>query len=404
MFRSRDKDHPSVMIVNGQLAGAEEQSDTLILEDGIIRFAGTSELLPREIADRADIEVDARGGWLLPGFIDVHVHGGCGHDFMEADEAAYDAITRFHSANGTTAMLVTTLTSPRERISAVLEAVRAYRQGGMPYAQLLGVHLEGPFLSPKWPGAQNPAYIVEPRPEWFREWNSRFPGLIRMLSLAPERDGALHLIRTLHAEGIIASCAHTDASYEEIGLAVEHGLCHAAHVFNAMTGLHHRKPGTVGAVLTDPRISAEVICDGHHVHPACISILADVKRHHNLLLVTDAIAAAGLGDGKYTVSGLDVVVEGGIARLASGGALAGSTLTMIEAFRYMVRTIGLTVEQASLLASFNPAKRLGLEAVTGRLKPGLQADVLMLSGELELRRVWVKGREMRHLYGNGQLQ
>lgn len=404
MFRSRDKEHPSVLIVNGQVTGTEVRSDTLVLEDGIIRFAGPRELLPGEIADRADIEVDAREGWLLPGFIDVHVHGGCGHDFMEADEAAYDAITRFHSANGTTAMLVTTLTSPRERISAVLEAVRAYRQGKMPYAQLLGVHLEGPFLSPKWPGAQNPVYIAEPRLDWFREWNSRFPGLIRMLSLAPEREGALHLIRALHAEGIIASCAHTDASCEEIGDAVEHGLRHAAHVFNAMTGLHHRKPGTVGAVLTDPRISAEVICDGHHVHPACISLLADVKRHNNLLLVTDAIAAAGLGDGKYKVSGLDVVVESGIARLASSGALAGSTLTMIKAFRYMVQTIGLTVEQASLLASFNPAKRLGLETVTGRLKPGLQADVLMLSEELELERVWVKGRELRPRNGNGQSQ
>lgn len=218
MLRRRDKDHPSVLIVNGQVTGAEVRSDTLVLEDGIIRFAGPRELLPGEIADRADIEVDAREGWLLPGFIDVHVHGGCGHDFMEADEAAYDVITRFHSANGTTAMLVTTLTSPLERISAVLEAVRAYRQGKMPYAQLLGVHLEGPFLSPKWPGAQNPVYI------------------------------------------------------------------------------------------------------------------------------------------------------------------------------------------ASLLASFNPAKRLGIETVTGRLKPGLQADVLMLSEELELERVWVKGREVRPRNGNGQSQ
>lgn len=401
MLRNQDNsdiqdgpNHPSVLIYNGKVIGTEERADALILRGGRISFAGPAEKLSQAVVDSAEVRLDACGGWLIPGFIDVHVHGGGGYDFMEAGESAYDAITRFHSAHGTTAMLATTLSSSRERISAVLEAVSVYRNGRMPYAQLLGVHMEGPFLSPKWPGAQNPDFIVEPKPEWISEWTTRYPGLIRMLSLAPEQDGALGLIRTLTAEGIIAACAHTDASYEEIRFAVENGLRHAAHVFNAMTGLHHRQPGTVGAVLTDPHISAEIICDGHHVHPACISLLADVKRHDNLLLVTDAISAAGLGDGAYKVSGLDVVVEDGIARLEKGGALAGSTLTMIDAFRYMVRTIGLTVDQASRLASFNPAKLLGLEKVTGQLSPGMQGDVLLLSDELELRRVWIRGYEI----------
>ncbi len=215
------------------------------------------------------------------------------------------------------------------------------------------------------------------------------------MTLAPETPGALDCIEWLDAHGIVASCGHTDASYEDIELAVSRGLKHAVHTFNAMTGLHHRKPGTAGAVLTDDRISAEVIADGHHVHFAAIKLLARMKPADRMLLITDAMSAAGLGDGEYDLGGLAVAVKDGVARLQQGGALAGSTLTMIDAFRFVVRQVGLSVEEASLMASGNPARLIGLGGSTGSLEAGKQADVLLLSEDLELQHVWVKGKRLQ---------
>lgn len=336
--------------------------------------------------------IDGQGGFVLPGFIDVHVHGGYGHDFMDADAEGLDSITRFHAQHGTTGMLATTVTASKPDLDQVLQRVQAYREKEMPFAQLLGVHLEGPFISVKWPGAQNPSFIVPPQLDWLQDWISSYPGLIRMQTLAPETEGALPYIEALTRSGIIAALGHTDASYEQVQLAVQHGLSHAVHTFNAMTKLHHREPGTVGAVLTHDAIMAEVIADGHHVHPACIRLLAQMKGPDNLLLITDAMSAAGLGNGEYKLGGLDVIVKDGVARLKEGDSLAGSTLTMIDAYRYAVREVGLTVEQASRMASGNPARRLGIDQVTGALVPGMQADVLLLSQHLDLQRVWIRGR------------
>jgi N-acetylglucosamine-6-phosphate deacetylase len=215
-----------------------------------------------------------------------------------------------------------------------------------------------------------------------------------MMTLAPERPGALDTISWLSAHGIIAACGHTDATYDNIQAAVGHGLQHAVHTFNAMLGLHHREPGTAGAVLTDARLCAEVIADGLHVHPACIALLAQLKTQRNLVLITDAMSAAGLGDGDYSLGGLDVIVKDGAARLKQGGSLAGSTLTMIDAFRYVVRTVGLTVPQASVLASGNPARRLGLFDAAGSIAAGKRADLLRIGRDLALRQVWLRGRAL----------
>jgi N-acetylglucosamine-6-phosphate deacetylase len=336
--------------------------------------------------------IDGHNGWVLPGFIDIHVHGGYGHDFMDAENAGLDAITRFHGLHGTTAMLATTVTAPKVDLDRVLERVTQYRETPMPYARLLGVHLEGPFISAKWPGAQNPQYIVPPQHAWLDEWVDRFPGLIRMQTLAPETEGALAYIEALAREGIVAALGHTDATYEQVELAVRHGLSHAVHTFNAMRMLHHREPGTVGAVMSNPGIMAEVIADGHHVHPICINMIGQLKGPDNLILITDAISAAGLGDGIYRLGGLDVVVKDSVARLKEGDSLAGSTLTMIDAFRYVVQRAGFPIDYASRMASGNPARRLGIEQYTGALQPGKQADVLLLDEHLELQRVWVHGQ------------
>ncbi|MBP1993286.1 N-acetylglucosamine-6-phosphate deacetylase [Paenibacillus eucommiae] len=381
-----------LLIVNAKVVTAEavlEQANVRI-KDGLIVSVEEQNAVPD-----ADVTIiDAAGGWLLPGFIDVHVHGGYGADFMESDPETLLTITRYHAAHGTTAMLATTVTAPQDALDNVLAEVSRFMQAPMPYAQLLGVHLEGPFISPKWPGAQNPDFIQLPQLSWLEDWHARYPGIVRQLTLAPEREGALELITWLHERGIVAACGHTDSSYEEMIAAADAGLRQAVHTFNAMTGLHHRKPGTVGAVLTDPRIAAEVIADGHHVHPAAIRLITQVKQQQNLLLITDAMSAAGLGDGEYSLGGLGVIVQDGVARLKEGDSLAGSTLTMIDALRYMVREVGVSVAEASRYASGNPAKALGLEQRTGSIAAGKQADLLLLSPELDIQRTWIHGREI----------
>lgn len=393
------------------------ESGWLHMRDGVIAGIGEGEADDAGVvqgvgigAVEADVvRIDGEGCYALPGFIDVHVHGGAGCDFMTAGHAELAAITRFHAEHGTTAMLATTVTGSREELTRVLREVDAYRrypsetadtaleQDGRTThgAQLLGVHLEGPFISPLWKGAQNDAHIVPPSPEWLEQWAADFPGVIRLQTLAPELEGADAYIQLLVQHGIVAACGHTDAQYDVIERAAACGLSHAVHTFNAMRPLHHREPGTVGAVLTDDRIAAEVIADGKHVHPAAIRLLLAAKGVDRVLLVTDAIAAAGMPDGAYELGGLAVLVEGGTARLADSGNLAGSTLTMIEGFRYLVDTVGVTVEEAARMASLNPARQLGIDDGCGSLAPGKRADVLLVDERLSLSRVFIGGRELR---------
>jgi N-acetylglucosamine-6-phosphate deacetylase len=365
----------------------------LWMRNGVIAAIGRSGT--DSIPDEANVAetADGNGGWLLPGFIDLHVHGGAGFDFMDASREAFLAITRFHSRHGTTSMLATTVTSSHRALTNVLESVRDFMREDMPYARLLGVHIEGPFISPKWRGAQNPAYITPPRPDWLEQWNRAFPGVIRLQTLAPETEGAPDYIRMLVAAGIIPACGHTDATYEEIRQAAACGLRHAVHTFNAMRPYHHREPGTVGAILTDDRIMAEVIADGHHVHPAGIRLLLAAKGADRVILVTDAVAAAGMPNGVYELGGLKVVMADGTVRLHDDGSLAGSALTMIDAFRFMVNEVGVPIPDACKMASANPARQLGLDASIGTLEPGKRADVLLLDDALSLRHVWVGGRQ-----------
>ncbi|GGG20802.1 N-acetylglucosamine-6-phosphate deacetylase [Paenibacillus abyssi] len=367
---------------------------TVTVENGLITALEAGHPVTNE-ANAEDIPTyDGQGGYLLPGFIDMHAHGGFGSDFMDAEHNAYDTITRFHAQHGTTGMLATTMTAPQEDIEAVLACVAEYQSKQMPYAALLGVHLEGPFISPKWPGAQNPAYIVTPQKDWIQSWNRRWPALIRQLTLAPESEGALEMIAWLKENGIIAAAGHTDADYDTVKQAAAHGLTQAVHTYNAMTPLHHRHPGTVGAVLTIDSICAELIADGHHVHPAAIQLLARAKPEHQLVLITDAMSAAGLGDGDYQLGGLEVTVSKGIARLQEGGNLAGSTLTMIGAVRYMRDNTDLSISQISRLASSNPAKRLGIWDRTGSIQAGKQADLVWTDEDLNIQQTWVKGRQI----------
>ncbi|PZD94073.1 N-acetylglucosamine-6-phosphate deacetylase [Paenibacillus sambharensis] len=376
--------HGSVHIRNGQIHAVEATG-------AAPPHAGSAEL-PSPDGRRHCPAIDADGGWLLPGFIDIHCHGGLGGDFMDASDTSYEQITRFHAAHGTTAMLATTVTASKPAIDKVLAAAASFRQeGSSKGARLLGAHLEGPFISPRWPGAQNPAYIAEPNTEWLKQWTAEYPDLIRIVTLAPEQPGASELIRFLKEKGIVASCGHTDASYDVITEAANSGLQHAVHTFNAMRGLHHREPGTAGAVLTLDDISTEVIADGHHVHAGAIRLLLRCKPLNKVILITDAISAAGLGDGSYELGGLPLSVKDGVARLQKDGSLAGSTLTMLSAFRFVIEHCGLSPLEASRLASANPALLLGMEEHLGTIASGKSADLVLLNRQLEHQATWVNG-------------
>jgi len=367
---------------------------SVAIKDGII-----SQVMTKEERSKAEglqgFEVfDGNNGYLLPGFIDIHVHGGFGHDFMIASKENYDAITSFHASQGTTTMLATTVTASKEAIEKVLQTTSEYTMSDMPYAELFGVHLEGPFISEKFPGAQNPAFISEPRLDWMKEWVDKYPNVIKQLTLAPEKEGAVELISWVAEQGIIAACGHTDALYEHMQKAADAGLSHAVHTYNAMRGLHHREPGTLGAVLSDDRIYAELIADGEHVHPASIAILLKSKPLDKVILISDAIESAGMPDGQYDLGGLPVIVKDGVARLENGITLAGSSLTMIRAFRYMLSNTNLAIHDVSRLASLNAAERLGIADRTGSIAVGKQANLVWTDSELNVQNTWVKGRSV----------
>lgn len=377
--------------------GKAVEDGMVVMEDGLITYAGPQEeaepgLMKPESGGRDRAVIDAGGGWIVPGFVDIHIHGGYGSDFMDASEEAIATITRFHAQHGTTTLLATTMTESKERIDAALAAVHGYRRKDARAAKVAGVHLEGPFISPRYPGSQNPAHIVNPDLGWLKDWQHRFPGLIKIVTMAPEREGALPVIRYGSESGIVMSAGHTAAVREEMEAALAAGLRHSVHMFNAMTPLHHREPGAVGTIMAREEMSAEIIADGIHVHPLCVGIMTRLKDKGNLALITDAMSAAGLGDGMYKLGGLDVIVKGREARLYEGDSLAGSTLTMAEGFRFMVREIGLTVPEASRLASANPARRIGMDGKLGDIRAGYAADLVWLTEELELRQVWIDGQ------------
>lgn len=383
----------------GQLLYGKVLTPKGIIEDGVIavseeqiHYAGEAVWLPESYSHWPS-NGEKGEDLLIPGFVDVHVHGGAGYDFMYSDAKSLDAITKFHSSQGTTTMLATTMTATKDAIDHVLSEVSAYHATEMPYAQIAGMHLEGPFISQKWPGAQNPEHIVPANMEWLKEWELNYPGLIRQVTLAPEREGALEAISWLRKHGITAALGHTDASFEEVIAAADAGLNQAVHMFNAMTPLHHRKPGAAGAILFDKRIRAEIIADGIHVHPAAISIVTQLKKENNLLLITDAMSATGLEDGEYMLGDLPVLVHGGIATLKDNpAALAGSTLTMIRGFRYLIQEVGLSLEEASKAASLTPALSIGMERSIGSLVAGKRGDILRLDEELNIQDVWIAGR------------
>jgi N-acetylglucosamine-6-phosphate deacetylase len=346
-----------------------------------------------------DDDVDLGDRWLIPGLIDTHVHGGGGAqcNTSSADEVA--AVAAFHAAHGTTSLLATTVSADVDELERSLRAIGE--------AGVLGAHLEGPFLNPRRPGAMDPASFREPSTgvvERLLDAGAR----VSMMTIAPELPGALEIIAAVAARGAVVSLGHSEATDEMARSAVRAGARSVTHLFNAMPPLHHREPGLLGAALDDDFLQCELICDGVHVDPVAMRLALRAKGLGGLRLITDAIAAAGMGDGEYRLGDAPVVVRDGRAKLAgtgtgpgdgtAGGTIAGSTLTMDAALANAVRWLGVTVEEAVTLASANPAALLGLGDRKGAIAVGYDADLAVLNDDLRacstmMAGCWVGGRE-----------
>lgn len=333
--------------------------------------------------------LDATGCVILPGFIDVHVHGSAGYDTMDAQGEALSALARFFAQHGVTGFLPTTMTAPHDATRAAVQAVAQHPAVPEAGARLLGVHLEGPYISPKYPGAQPATYIRRANLDEFHELLAAGP--IRMITLAPEEPGADALIAEALRHNVKVVLGHTNATYEEAEAAIAAGVSQATHTFNAMSPLHQRRPGTLGAVLSNDAIYAQVIGDNFHVHPAGVKILARCKGVGRTILITDAMRATAQPDGEYDLGGQMVTVKDGQCRLPDG-TLAGSTLTMERGLRNFVAATGLSLAEAWPISSRTPAQALGFDQALGAIAPGYQADLVLLDPQLQVVATIVAGR------------
>lgn len=328
-------------------------------------------------------------GWVVPGFVDIHCHGGGGAAFWDIEPDNVARAVAAHRAHGTTTMLASLVSRPVPELASQTAALAELVQDGL----IAGIHLEGPFLSGARCGAHDPAVLRPPSAEAVRTLLDAGRGSVRMVTLAPELTGALDAVRELTGEGVLAAVGHTDATLDQAQAAVDAGATVATHLFNGMRPLHHREPGPIAALLEDERVTLELISDLVHLHPKILRTIARYAGPDRAVLVTDAIAAAGAGDGVYRVGGLEVEVRDGVSTLkGDDGAIAGSTLTMDRAFRHFVQDAGLSVVEAVAATATRPARLLGLDGTTGALRPGLDADIVLLDDDLRISQVLHRGQ------------
>jgi N-acetylglucosamine-6-phosphate deacetylase len=344
---------------------------------------------------RGGREIDARGKTVVPGFVDVHIHGAGGHDVMEGTREALEIVAATVAAHGTTSIVATTVTASEMETLESVAHIAHFILHSSQYAtrelsaEILGIHFEGPFISPAHRGVHPAKWIVPPSRELLAQLLAEARGTAQILTLAPELPGALDLVRDACKAGLVVSLGHTDATYEQTQAAIAAGASHAAHVFNAMRPFSHRETGVIGAVLTSPKVSAELIADGVHVDEAAMKMLVDLKSAERVILVSDGISATGMPDGKYQLGMFQVAVSGGVARSAEG-KLAGSTLTLDRALRNIV-SLGVPLISGVQMITANPARQIGLGACKGVLAPGADADLVFLDDKLEISGVMTRG-------------
>ncbi|EIT7144395.1 N-acetylglucosamine-6-phosphate deacetylase [Vibrio vulnificus] len=327
---------------------------------------------------------------LMPGLIDSHVHGSQGCDVMDATHASLNTMSRYFASLGVTAFVATTVTAPVAKIRAALAQVAKSKLQGVEGAEILGAYLEGPYFTEKNKGAHPTQWFRELAVEELDNWISYSDNQLLKVALAPEKEGALAAIRYLANQGISVMLGHTDASYQQVKLALDAGAKGIVHCYNGMRGLHHRDPGVVGVGLLHPECYVEMIADGHHVHPAAIEV-AHRCCGSRMTLITDAMCATGMPDGQYTLGEYQVEMKQGVVTTQEGG-LAGSTLILIEGVKNIQRWLNLPFEQAWLMASHTPAKSLGIQHQLGTLEVGKRASMVALGSDFSIDKTWVNGR------------
>jgi len=377
-----------VLTPDEELAGA-----TVVVRDGRIEAVGVG-LTPPTGAR----EFDLGGLILVPGFVDIHVHGGGGFSLITEDPDEIRSYARWVVSCGVTGFLVTLVGAPLPQMKRWLAAAVAAGEGlptgqagAEDAARCLGVHLEGPFVNPARRGALPAEGLRPPDAAEFLALAQAAQGHIKIITLAPELPGAADVIAAARQRGVLVSMGHTDATYEQALDAIERGVRQATHCFNGMRPFHHRDPGCLGAILSSPRLSAELIADGVHVHPGAMALLLAAKGPQGTILVTDGIAAAGLGDGAYSLAGEAIQVRGAVAS-SPDGTLAGSVASMDEAIRNIVGLGLAPLGEAVRMASTNPAAALGLGQRLGRIAPGFAADLVALDERLEVAMAFVDGQ------------
>ncbi|TQN32738.1 N-acetylglucosamine-6-phosphate deacetylase [Haloactinospora alba] len=343
-----------------------------------------------------EASTDVGGRWVLPGGVDVHVHGGAGAAFSDADPQAAMRIVEHNRSHGVTTLLGGLVAaSPADTLRQVAALAELCDTG-----DLAGIYLEGPYIAASKCGAHDPELLRDPDVDEFSQILKAGRGHVRMITVAPELPGALELVRAATAEGVVAAVGHTEADYEQTRAAFDAGATMATHLYNAMRPLHHREPGPIAAALNDPRVTVELINDGVHVHPGAARLVFDTAGSERVALVTDAMAATGLGDGEYTLGKLRVLVRDGQATVAETGAIASSTIVLPDAIRRAVHTLpgedGVGLAAAARSATATPARALGLERV-GELATGNRADLLLLDPELNVAGVMYGGAWTRPL-------
>nr|WP_048828059.1 N-acetylglucosamine-6-phosphate deacetylase [Bacillus sp. B-jedd] len=369
------------------------------LEGGKITAAGHLSELPSKYEDAEVIEIP-ESHTVVPGFVDLHIHGAAGADTMDATPDALRTMAEALPAEGTTAFLATTITQEHGNIERALENAASYCEtgNGPGKAEIVGVHLEGPFINAKRKGAQPEEYILNPDIELFSKWQNKAKGLIKLVTMAPELENGLEFVEYLDKNGVIASIGHTDAVYEEVEKAVKAGAKHVTHLYNGMRGMHHREPGTAGAALLFKELMVEMIVDGIHIAPEMVKLSVAAKGTDRLLLVTDSMRAKCLNAGIYDLGGQDVTVGNGKAVLADG-TLAGSILKMNEAVRNVATFSDLSLLDAVKMASINPAKQIGIFDKKGSIAAGKDADLVILDEAMNVEKTYCRG-ELAFQKGN----
>lgn len=344
--------------------------------------------------------IDCQGAYAIPGLIDLHFHGCMGDDFCDGTKDAIRRIAEYEASVGVTAIAPATMTLPVEELEAILRTAAEYREEAGKEeagtgADLVGVNMEGPFISKVKKGAQDERNILPCDVEVAHRFLEASKGLVKFIGIAPEEsENAIAFIEEMKDQ-VHISLAHTNAAYDRAKEAFDAGASHAVHLYNAMPAFTHRAPGVVGAVADSPSVMAELICDGVHIHPAVVRGTFQMLGADRMILISDSMRATGMPDGRYTLGGLDVDVKGNRAVLVSDGALAGSATNLMDCMRTAVKKMGIPLETAVACASINPAKSLGVEAERGSLAEGKKADIVLLDEELELKSVIKDGRVIR---------